>query len=486
MTRWQVRGTAALCGLGLAAGSAPFSFPWLVFVAVPVLAWLMGRARSIRDGAAIGWWCGIAYFAASMNWIVAPFFVEPERHAWMSPFALVLLAIGLGLFWAVAFGLATRFDGRARIVAMVIWWTFAEFARAHVLTGFPWGQISYGWSATPIFQHLAYLGPHGLTFATLLVASLPALVGRGLGAGLVVVITAVAWIGGAARMQPVADTDLTVRLVQPNAPQDQKWDPAMVRLFWERGLSLTESGEVPDVVIWPETSVPFLWEEEPNGRARMIRAARGAHLIAGHRRWAEDGLRNALVHVDGSGTQVAAYDKHHLVPFGEYVPLGNLAARFGIHGLAANDGVGFAAGPGPRIIAPPDIPPYLPLICYEAIFPGLAQVGDARPAWLLHLTNDAWFGRFSGPYQHLVQARARAIEQGLPLARAANTGVSAMIDPYGRLAGNIALNTAGALDAALPVAIAPPPYTRTGEAPWLFVACGMFFGMFLRRATKRR
>jgi apolipoprotein N-acyltransferase len=176
------------------------------------------------------------------------------------------------------------------------------------------------------------------------------------------------------------------------------------------------------------------------------------------------------MHLDAGGQVIATYNKHQLVPFGEYIPLGELAAQFGIHGMAARDDVGFAAGQGSPIIAVDGLPAYLAMICYEAIFPGLAQTVGVRPKWLLHLTNDAWFGNFSGPYQHLVQTRARAIEQGLPVARAANTGVSAMIDPYGRLVAALPLNTDGFLDVGLPVAAPETLYYRWGEAIWLLFA----------------
>ncbi|MEM7441222.1 MAG: apolipoprotein N-acyltransferase, partial [Pseudomonadota bacterium] len=194
---------------------------------------------------------------------------------------------------------------------------------------------------------------------------------------------------------------------------------------------------------------------------------------------------NSLLHLDGTGALVADYDKHHLVPFGEFVPLGDLAGRLGIHGLAANDGMGFQAGTGPKLIAVEGVPAYIPLICYEAIFPAYAWSESGRPGWLLHITNDAWFGNFAGPYQHLVQARARAIEQGLPMARAANTGISAMIDPYGRITAHAALGIEGYVDAALPAALDPTVYSRFGRAPWM-IAIAMLFGMLLIQRRTRR
>lgn len=474
MTTWRVRLLAAVAGVGLALGAAPFSLPWPVFLAVPLLAFLMSRAQGWKAGLGIGWWAGTAYFAASMYWIVEPFLVEPERHGWMAPFALVLVALGLGVFWAGAFALAMRFSAIGRGIAMVVFWSAAEWARAHVLTGFPWGMIAYGWSETPVFQSLAFVGPHGLTLLTLLCALLPAILPRRIGLPLTAGLVALAWAGLSTRPTDMPATRTTIRLVQPNAPQHLKWRPDMVSIFFDRALAYSEAGDPPDVVIWPETSLPFLWDEAPALRARVVAAGRGAEMILGHRRFLEDGARNSLLHIDGAGGTLGEYDKHHLVPFGEYIPFGDLAARFGIQGLAANDGIGFVPGPGPALIDSARLPPYLPLICYEAIFPGLATLSGDRPAWLVHITNDAWFGSFAGPFQHLVQARARAIEQGLPLARAANTGISALIDPYGRIVASAPLGIEGYVDAALPAALPATPYARLGDWPWaIFMAVAL-------------
>lgn len=472
MSRFGARATAAASGLLLALGAAPFSFPWGVFLAVPLLARALSRANGWKAAFGIGWWCGVTFFAGSMYWIVEPFLVDPVRHGWMAPFALVLLSGGLALFWGGACALAgLAAPGAARTLALVGALTLAEYARSHVLTGFPWGLIAYSWSETPLFQLLAVTGPHGLGALTLLVAALPVLLRRWwIGAAVAMTAVAGAWSFGAQRVTAVPETGIVVRLVQPNAPQHLKWKPDWVRVFWDRALALTKRAPRPDVVIWPETSIPFLWDESPQLVARLIEAAGGAHLIAGHRRFEGLEMRNALIHVAPSGEVVANYDKHHLVPFGEYVPLSGLAARLGITGLAANDGIGFGAGPGPRLVTAPGLPPYLPLICYEAIFPEEMRAPGGRPAWIVHVTNDAWFGNFAGPFQHFVQARARAIEQGLPVARAANTGVSAMIDPYGRPLAKLPLGVEGAIDHALPAALPAPPYTWLGDWPAVALA----------------
>ncbi|MBC6443638.1 MAG: apolipoprotein N-acyltransferase [Rhodobacteraceae bacterium] len=471
---------AVSCGFGLAAGAAPFSMVWFLFVAVPVLGWMLLSCQTARQGFGIGWWAGLAYFGGSMYWIIEPFFIDTARHAWMAPFALILVATGMTLFWGAAFALAARFIGWPRIVAMIFFWVVAEYARSFILTGFPWGMLAYGWSETPVFQTLSWAGPHGLTALTLSIACLPIVMNRGGGAAVLVCVAGL-WGLGTLRMSPAVPTETVVRLVQPNAPQHLKWNPGWIQKFYDRAVAYTAAEAPPTIVVWPETSFPFMWDDSPGMQAQIIASARGAHIILGHRKHEGDRVKNSLLHLDGEGRIADDYDKHHLVPFGEYIPLGELAAEFELYGLAANDRLGFAAGPGPRLISVEGVPDYIPLICYEAIFPAYSRFGGLRPQWLLHITNDAWFGNFAGPYQHLVQARARAIEQGLPLARAANTGISAMIDPFGRIQKHAALGTGGFVDAALPQALPPTPYSRFGDFPLFAVLAAMFAFLLLHR-----
>lgn len=489
LTIWQTRALILCAGLLLALGQAPFSFPIGVVLGLPILGGLLLRVADVRAGFMLGWLAGSAYFAGSMFWIIEPFFVEPDVYGWMAPFALVFLSVGLALFWAVGFGWAARYRGRMRLVALVATLTLAEFARAHVFTGFPWGLLAYVWSATPVYQLLAWIGPHGLGLVTVAIGVLPLMAAsRWIRGGILVALLGLVWGAGTLRLpdDPVPLRDVTLRLVQPNAPQRLKWNPDYVAKFFQRGLSLSAGyGADVDVVIWPETALPFAYGEHPRGMQMVLAAVGNTQFIGGIQR--PDGLKlfNTLMHLDRNGAVAATYDKHQLVPFGEYVPLADLAAKVGFFGMAAKDGTGFAAGPGPRIIKVPGLPPYLPMICYEAIFPGLAQVKGERPDWLLHITNDAWFGNFSGPYQHLAQSRARAIEQGLPLARAANTGVSAMIDPYGQILRALPLNTDGFADVRLPEPIAATPYSKYGELSWLVFALFLVGGSAVARRRSK-
>jgi apolipoprotein N-acyltransferase len=274
-------------------------------------------------------------------------------------------------------------------------------------------------------------------------------------------------------------TDHRVRLVQPNAPQHQKWHPDLRWDFVRRAMGFNAQGPRPDMIIWPETAVPQLLNYAEDTLEAILEQAPGVPLLLGIQREEGGAYFNsaALISADGSAGQV--YDKAHLVPFGEYVPFGDLMARFGFHGLASQAGAGYAAGPGARLMDLP-IGKALPLICYEAVFPQDVNAAPDRPDMLVQITNDAWFGTRSGPYQHLVQARMRAAEQGLPMLRAANTGISGVIDPYGRLGPSLPLGEAGYVDVILPAALPATPYSGTGDWPVLILLLGLA-GAALRR-----
>ncbi|MEM9009919.1 MAG: apolipoprotein N-acyltransferase [Pseudomonadota bacterium] len=479
--RWRAALMALGAGAVMTLAHAPVGFAPALLVGLALMFWLIAGSGTGRRAAWLGWCAGVGYFASGLFWIVEPFLVDVARHGWMAPFALVFMAGGLALFWIVPAWLTRRVGGRgwAAVLLFAGLLTIAEYARTHVLTGFPWALFAYGWLETPVAQGLALFGPHTLGFLSALAGALllARIAGRRWpGPLLAGLLLAAGWGYGAQRVPapapPAADATL-VRLVQPNAAQHLKWHPDYAATFFERQLaaSAAPAERRPDVIVWPEAAVPWLVHREAAVRDRIAAAGQGAPVILGTRRAVERGERadwfNSLAVVAPSGAVAARYDKHHLVPFGEYLPLRDLAGRLGLSGLAAGAAGGFRAGPGPQRIAVPGLPAFLPLICYEAIFPHAMQAPGPRPAWLLQVTNDAWFGTLTGPYQHLAQARARAIEQGLPLARAANTGVSAMVDPYGRIRAELRLGVAGHLDAALPPALPPTLYAKSGDLPWM-------------------
>lgn len=475
------------CGVLLAQALAPVQFLWGVPVALALVSAQVLRVNSVRGGAWLGWLFGLGYFCFGLSWIVEPFQVDPDRHAWMAPFALLFLAGGLALFWALAFGLATRFSKSGpRVFALIIVWSLAEFGRAYLFTGLPWAAFGQFWIDSPAAVLLPWVGPHGVAFLTLaavlplgLVRQKPLLAGVpvSLALGLLLILPT----------PPAAVlTQKTVRLVQPNAPQDQKWHPDYRWGFVRRQLTYTSAQPRPDLIVWPETAVPQLLNNADDTLAVIAGSADGVPLITGIQRYQDQRYFNALIVLGASGETRQIYDKAHLVPFGEYVPFGNVMARLGITGFASQNGSGYSAGPGSQILDLA-IGKALPLICYEAVFPQLLNGGPVRADMLIQITNDAWFGTYSGPYQHLVQARMRAAEQGLPMIRVANTGVSAMIDGHGRIRENLAMGEAGFIDAQLPQPLPPTFYSRTGDLP-VFVLLLMLSGIvatWQRRLTKR-
>lgn len=483
---------AACFGALAALGLAPYGFWPITLVALALVPWLLQGIDSPRRAAWIGWAFATGYFAHALIWIVEPFLVDVARHGWMAPFALVFLSGGLALFWALAFWLATRM---AKSPAMRIWLlitalSLAEFARAYVLTGFPWAGLAQIWMGTDVALSLAWIGPQGLGVLTLIVSLLPgyALVSGGTTrARLLCGVPLLAFLlAGFALAQAVPETHPTtgtVRIIQPNAPQHQKWDPEMMPVFFERQIDFTAEAPQPDLIVWPETAVPVLLRYAGPAFEQMSVAAAGTPMAVGIQR--TDGARayNSLAHLDSNGEVAAVYDKHHLVPFGEYFPGGDFAARLGLRGFAAQEGDGYSAGPGPVLLDFGALGKGLPLICYEAVFPDDVSGAAGRAAFLLQVTNDAWFGQYVGPYQHLAQAQMRAVEQGLPMVRAANTGVSAMIDPWGRITDSLPLGEAGYVDAPLPAPLPITLYARSGDWP---VLCLLLFGLILPLRPQRK
>ncbi len=474
-------GWALLAGALAALGHAPFGLWPLALAGFAGLAYLQSMPLSRGRAALLGWAGGVAYFAVTLHWIVEPFLIDIARHGWMAPFALILLSGGLALFWAVA-GYIAAWIGRPRAIVWAVALAGAELARGYVLTGFPWALPAYIWTDTPTRTVASLVGPYGLSLLTLVLTALPfALPHRQLaGSGALILLAslvATGWVG-------LSGTEAfrgTVRLVQPNVPQSEKWDPEKAYGFVERQIEYTAAPKSGvDFVVWPETAIPYRLDDASPLFPRIASASEGVPVAFGITR-IEDGLfHNSLVTIDGTGQPDEIYDKVRLVPFGEYIPLGQLARLIGLQSFAARDGFGFSAGQAVRLIDTP-LGRALPLICYEAIFPqhprGLVQ----RPDYLLQITNDAWFGTFSGPYQHLQQAQFRAIEQGLPLVRVANTGISAVIDPKGRIVQSLPLGVAGFIDVAMPRAVSPTLYSRTGDWPIGVIVLVTLSALTLRR-----
>jgi len=481
----------------------------VALAALAAVFWLVAQARTARAGFWRGWLAGAAQFAVALVWIIEPFLVEPERHGWMAPFALVLMAGGLALFWGAAAWLAVAASPRrvTRIWAFAVALLASEALRGYIFTGFPWALTGHIWIGTPVDQLAALGGAMSLSALALGLAAALAMAlvrvrqrrfWRALAVTAVALCAAgLAWGWGAARVsQPVPrGAGVPVRLVQGNVPQHLKWQPDRVMEFFNRHLDLSAApplaatDDAPELVIWPESAAPFLLDNAGEG-LRMIGQAAGASVVFGVDRRDRDAdgaaiYFNALAVVDAGGAITAQYDKHHLVPFGEYVPLVDfLPGEW--RGLAARVLSGYTPGAAPQVIDLGAAGRVVPLICYEAVFARSLHTAE-RPDWILQITNDAWFGTRFGPYQHLAQARLRAVESGLPLVRAANTGISAVIDPRGRLLASLALGEMGFLDTQVPGALPPTLYARTGDAPWgiaLFFAVLGLGALALRRGKR--
>ena len=481
---------AAGLGALAATGLAPFDLWYLTCIALVLLPLIYCTSERAAPAAWLGWFFGFGYFALALAWIVEPFFVDAARHGWMAPFALGLLAGGLALFWAVAFWAAAGF-GRtpvARVLALVLIWAVVEAVRARIFTGFPWAASGQIWVQTDVARLLAFIGPDGLNLVTLTITLPLGLVllpqsRRGLlgfAVAPAMLCIAVLVIVPSPPVE-VKMTGKTVRLVQPNAPQHQKWDPEHIPVFFHRQNEFTAAEPKPDLVVWPEAALANRVEGVVDPLARIAEAANGAQVALGVLRPDADGFYNTLLRLDEKGAPNGVYDKHHLVPFGEYLPFGGFLERIGLNALAQVVPSGMLAGPAPGLIEFGELGRALPLICYEAVFAPLVSSVPERADFLLQITNDAWFGEWSGPYQHLAQAQMRAIEQGVPMVRVANTGVSAMIDPYGRIMGEIPLGQAGYVDLGLPAPLTPTIYAKYGEIPLLFVVFLWFFALCAHR-----
>jgi apolipoprotein N-acyltransferase len=494
-TPWQRRGIALLAGAAATLGHAPFQLAAAYVVAIVILVWLLDvsstKERRLRSAFSVGWFFGVGHFAAGLYWISSAFNVDSEvwGPVWGVP-AVILLASGLALFFGLGAVLAMLFwtkDAR-RIAAFAVGFFIAEWLRGHVLTGFPWLLPGYVWApGEPISQLASLVGIYGLSLLTLLIAAAPAAIADGdAGAGrrfapvlIAALLTGMGFGWGAQRIAS-APIDLpgalpNVRVADSGISQAEKWENRPDQEWRVLRRYLDATGPASDdnattIVVWPEGAIPvvnFSMLEDPNFVGAIGRALGDRVLITGvtRREMQTDGLAyfNSAVVIDGVSGEARisqTYDKHHLVPFGEYIPFWSLVSNLNIAPLQ-RIGAGFEAGPPPTRLVVPGAPPAIVLICYEAIFPGMTPRGDGRPGWIVSVTNDAWFGGGSGPYQHYAMARYRAIEEGLPLARAASGGISAIVDAQGREIRATGLH-GGFAEAQLPPARPETVFARWG------------------------
>ena len=498
LSGWRRWLCAFLAGVAAALAMAPsYALP-LLFVGFSILVLLLdGAANSAKPkktAFVTGWFFGFGYFLAGVYWMAFSFFVQADQFAWMAPFAVTGLPAFLALFsgTACAVSVAVWSDRWSRVIAFAGIWAAFEYLRGHILTGLPWNLTGQAFAGFPILaQSAAWYGAYGLSLIAIVAAMLPAStlnrdtdVFRGALAAIITMVV-IATIGAVrlAVILPIEGDVAYVRIVQPNIPQREKIDPEFWGRNFYRQLELSK-GSAPSqgrvFIIWPENGAPLLNEAQSALNVLTEELPENSVLLAGAVRRERndngaDRFFNSLMVVpqtpDGRRA-VAAYDKHHLVPFGEYLPFFDLLQALGLAQLTPYGDAGFQAGEGPRVLNAGG-PSFAPLICYEVIFPGALYPRGERPDWLLTVTNDAWFGDTSGPRQHLDMARLRAIESGLPMARSANTGISALIDAHGRVLERVPLYKEGRIEARLPGKLPRTMYDRLGDWPFFALTAGM-------------
>ncbi len=511
---WRRRLIAFAAGGLSALAMAPFDAWPILFLTFPTLVWLIDGAGESRWGglaaaAAIGWWFGFGYFLAGLYWIGYAFLVDAPDFGWLLPIAVIGLPAVLAVYTALGVALARMLwtRGAPRILALGVALTASEWLRGHLFTGFPWNAFGYALTAPlALAQAASLFGIWGLTFIAIAVFASPATLGddpsetRRPWSPLTVGLIVLAALGGFGAWRlahnPTQLVDgVHLRIMQPNLQQDVRFNYSAKQEVMNRYIALSnrasgaQSQGMGDTtqLIWPESSFPFFLTREADALAQITNLLQqGSVLITGAIRLADpdhpaqSGVYNSIYVIDHSGSIAAVYDKVHLVPFGEYLPFERILERFGLEELTEQRG-GFLAGDRHRLIAVPGAPIALPLICYEVIFPGEVMPPGKRPGWIVNVTNDGWFGISTGPYQHFQQARVSAIELGLPLARAANTGISAVVDPVGRIVNSLPLGAEGVLDSPLPRAIGAPIYARFGNAPAFIIMLMALIAVVRRR-----
>lgn len=494
----------ALFGLGaLSVLSLPplGLFPVLLMT-VPAFIWIAQSAPTRGKSFLSGWAFGAGYFIFGLYWVSAALFVDIQAWGWVMPLSLIVGPAVLGLFYGFIPLIAHRWRAKpdAHAVLFTAGWALVEYVRGHALTGFPWNLAGQSWEhVLPLLQTAALGGIYSLTLLTLFWAAIPAFIAnRKLAAGAILSLLLLLCFGVLRLMQnpTVQNGDVMIRIVQANIPQTLKWDPDEDWRNLERHIALTKSAAreenpPPRFVVWPESASRHDFDLFPEiGNYVGMSLPQNSVGVIGNIRVTADknenarAYHNSLSALGGKGEVLAAYNKHHLVPFGEYLPFRQYITFKPL--AMALSGIGdFTPGDGPATLRVKDLPPFSPLICYEAIFPSEVTDKKDRPAWMVNVTNDGWYGMSAGPYQHMAITRLRAIEEGLPLVRAANTGISAIIDPVGRTVARLGLGAQGQLDGILPAPLPPTLYAAAGDKVFfvlLLVIAGV--GLCLTRPQK--
>ncbi len=483
-----------ILGCLLSLANPPFSFPYII---IPILAiigynWL-NKHFNLVGSFFYGFGFGFGYFICSLVWIVEPFLIEPNLTVIFAPFALILLSAILSFFWGSSFYLASfKNDFKNKqisLLKLIIFFSLAEFLRSFLFTGFPWVLLGLAFIDTPISQTLSIFGPYWLTF---IIIFLCFIIPTGF-KGIIISITGFFLLNfyGLYRYEKVMydSTNKQIRIIQPNIEQKNKWKKELSEIHFNKLVELSsKNSENVDILIWPETAVSFFLEYKKNLRNIMIKNV-SKPIILGARRYSKETnqLYNSAYFLNEKGKIEQIYDKKHLVPFGEFIPLINFINVFVKTGTDNNGITGFSIGQKSNEIIVDNLTTIAIFICYESIFSNEIDSNINNSDFIIHLTNDAWFGTYNGPQQHFVQMRARAIEQGLPVIRSANTGISALIDPYGRVIKKIPLNVEGFLDVNIPNKLDKTLYSKIGAVNWnFFLIClfALLYFLCLKRKNK--
>ena len=492
MARWLI---PLVLGGASATGFAPLGWWWLTLLCFAGLIALIERAATLPRALWTGWWFGLGHFTIGLNWIATAFYFQNAMPHWLGWIAVVLLSLYLAVYPAAAVGLAWRWGRPSLIPLTLIFgsaWLVTEWLRATMFTGFAWNPL--GVTFVGVAGIARWIGTYGLSAIVIMTAAAVAAAGVGrwrqalalaLPAGMTLIVFA------ASPRPPVAPDAPQIRVVQPNINQNEKQSEDLAARNMTRLVRLTRPAPGrPRLIMWPEAAVPYYLEQEAWARAGLARLLHpGDVLLTGGDALVYDrdgnltAARNSLFALDASGRILARYDKSHLVPYGEYLPMRPLLSAIGLSRLVPGD-LDFLPGPGPQSYVLPGFGKAGIQICYEIIFSGHVVDRNHRPDFLFNPSNDAWFGEW-GPPQHLAQARLRAIEEGIPIIRSTPTGISAVIAADGRVLDAVAWHQAGAIATTLPSPFPPTAFARLGNIlPFLFAAALTAIAIAVRRRSR--